>query len=142
MSLVIDFHFHGSLSHDLHPWVIEWFKTQMDEPETFVDGVLTREGITRYLSEQGVDYAVVLAELSPVTTGMVGNDGVIELCLGIDRQYLVLSVRSIIPQDEIRIQFRFCYVPTSVTTSSITASGVMPSASPSKFRIKRWRRAG
>ncbi len=85
MTLVIDFHFHGGLSHDLHPWVIEWFKTQMDDPETFVDGVLTRAGITRYLSEQGVDYAVVLAELSPITTGMVGNDGVAELCRDMDR---------------------------------------------------------
>lgn len=85
MALVIDFHFHAGLYHDFHPWVLEWMKTEVDDPEAFVNSVLTPEGIERYLLENGVDYAVALAELSPITTGMLTNEGVAELCRGTDR---------------------------------------------------------
>ena len=46
--------------------------------------MLTPEGIARYLRENGVDYAVALAELSPITTGMMSNEGVVELCQEVD----------------------------------------------------------
>ena len=85
MGLTIDFHMHAGLYHDLHPWVLEWIKTQLQDPEEYVQAVLTPEGIVSYLDQNGVDYAVALAELSPVTTGMMSNESVIELCQGIDR---------------------------------------------------------
>ena len=85
MGLTIDFHMHAGLYHDLHPWVLEWIKTQLQDPEEYVQAVLTPEGIVSYLDQNGVDYAVALAELSPVTTGMMSNEGVIELCQGVDR---------------------------------------------------------
>ena len=85
MGLTIDFHMHAGLYHDLHPWVMEWIKTQLQDPEEYVQAVLTPEGIVSYLDQNGVDYAVALAELSPVTTGMMSNESVIELCQGIDR---------------------------------------------------------
>jgi uncharacterized protein len=85
MTLVIDFHMHAGLYHDLHPWVMEWIRTQLQDPEDFVKDVLTPEGIVSYLDANGVDYAVALAELSPVTTGMMSNEDVIELCQGLDR---------------------------------------------------------
>ena len=37
-----------------------------------------------YLAANGVDYAVALAELSPITTGMLGNEAVAELCQEVD----------------------------------------------------------
>ena len=76
MGLVIDFHMHAGLYHDTHPWVTEWIKTQIEDPEAFVHGIMTPEGIVRYLRDNGVDYAVALAELSPVTTGMLSNERV------------------------------------------------------------------
>jgi predicted TIM-barrel fold metal-dependent hydrolase len=82
--LIIDFHMHAGLYHELHPWVTEWIKTQTKDLEEFVKDVLTPEGIVRYLRENGVDYAVALAELSPITTGMMSNEGVCELCQGVD----------------------------------------------------------
>jgi predicted TIM-barrel fold metal-dependent hydrolase len=82
---VIDFHFHAGLYHGQHPWVIEWLKTQMEEPEAFVQEVLTPEGIVRYLDDNGVDYAVALAEISPITTGVLSNEEVAEFCRGNDR---------------------------------------------------------
>jgi hypothetical protein len=80
----IDFHLHAGLYHDLHPWVIEWMKTEIKDPKAYVSSILTREGIVRFLRENGVDYAVALAELSPITTGVLSNEGVAELCQGIN----------------------------------------------------------
>ena len=84
MGLIIDFHIHIGLYHELHPWVIEWMKTEIEDPETFVNEVLTPEGFARYLRENGVDYGVALAELSPITTGMLSNEAVAEFCQGVD----------------------------------------------------------
>jgi predicted TIM-barrel fold metal-dependent hydrolase len=84
MPPVIDFHFHAGLYHGYHPWVIEWMKSEIEDPEAFVDSVLTPEGITRYLRENGVDYAVALAEISPITTGVLSNEAVAELCQEVD----------------------------------------------------------
>jgi len=80
MGLVIDFHLHAGIYHELHPWVMEWMKTNVEDPEGLVRSVLTPEGIQSYLRDNGVDYAVALAELSPITTGMLSNEGVAELC--------------------------------------------------------------
>lgn len=84
MPPVIDFHLHAGLYHALHPWVIEWMKNGIEDPEAFVSRVLTPEGIARYLYENGVDYAVALAEISPITTGVLSNEVVAELCQEVD----------------------------------------------------------
>jgi predicted TIM-barrel fold metal-dependent hydrolase len=84
---VIDFHFHIGHYDEYHPWVIEWVKTQannVQDLKVFLESVLTPEGIVNYLRANGVDYAVALAELSPVTTGMLGNEAVAELCREVD----------------------------------------------------------
>jgi predicted TIM-barrel fold metal-dependent hydrolase len=82
MGLVVDFHIHAGIYHELRPWVAEWMKAQIQDPETFLKDVLTPEGMTRYLRQNGVDYAVALAELNPITTGMMLNEKVAELCRG------------------------------------------------------------
>jgi predicted TIM-barrel fold metal-dependent hydrolase len=84
MGLIIDFHMHAGVYHEMRPWVTEWIRTQIEDPEEFVRGVLTPEGIERYLRENGVDYAVALAELSPITTGILNNEAVVELCREVD----------------------------------------------------------
>jgi predicted TIM-barrel fold metal-dependent hydrolase len=76
---------HAGLYHESHPWVTEWIGTQVDDPEAFVQDVLTPEGIVRYLRENGVDYAVALAELSPITTGTLSNEKVAALCQEVDQ---------------------------------------------------------
>jgi hypothetical protein len=85
MTPVIDFHMHTGLYHESHPWVAEWIGTQVDDPEAFVQDVLTPEGIVRYLRDNGVDYAVALAELSPITTGTLSNEKVSALCQEVDQ---------------------------------------------------------
>lgn len=85
MGLVIDFHMHAAPYQELHSWVIDWMKGEVEDPEAFARAMLTPEGIERFLQESGVDYAVALAELSPITTGIMSNEGVAELCRGVDR---------------------------------------------------------
>ena len=87
MGLVIDFHIHAGLDHQMHPWVLEWMQTEIkgvEDPEAFLNNMLTPEWIAAYLRSHGVDYAVALAELSPITTGTMTNEGVMELCRQVD----------------------------------------------------------
>ncbi len=44
----------------------------------FAERVLTPEGIRRYLQEHGIDYAVALAEVCPITTGTCSNEYTID----------------------------------------------------------------
>jgi len=99
MGLVIDFHFHAGLYHEYHPWVIEWIRTQMEEPEAFIQEVMTPAGIIRYLDDSGVDYAVALAELSPITTGVLSNEEVAEFCQGNDRMIPFCSINPFLVAD-------------------------------------------
>ncbi|NIM95746.1 MAG: amidohydrolase family protein [Anaerolineales bacterium] len=82
--MVIDFHIHIGLYHEVHPWVMDWMRTQIEDPETLIDEVLTPEGFKRYLRDNGVDYGVALAELSPITTGTLSNESVAEFCQKVD----------------------------------------------------------
>lgn len=82
MSLIIDFHIHVGLYHELHPWVMEWMKGEIEDPERFIKERLTPEGLVDYLGQIGVDYAVALAELSPITTGTLSNEAVAGFCEG------------------------------------------------------------
>ncbi len=97
--MVIDFHFHAGLYHEYHPWVIEWIRTQMEEPEAFIQEVMTPAGIIRYLDDSGVDYAVALAELSPITTGVLSNEEVAEFCQGNDRMIPFCSINPFLVAD-------------------------------------------
>ncbi|MFX0116333.1 MAG: amidohydrolase family protein [Candidatus Hodarchaeota archaeon] len=64
---VIDFHVHTLGSEaDWHPWVIEYGKGM--NPSLRFEDVTDSQGFWAYLSQQGVDMAVILAEDSPVTT--------------------------------------------------------------------------
>jgi hypothetical protein len=84
-SVVIDFHFHPGRYEKWHPWVIEWMrKTIGGDVKAYLDSILTPEGVVLFLRESGVDYAVALAEESPVTTGMMRNEEVAEFCRGVD----------------------------------------------------------
>jgi predicted TIM-barrel fold metal-dependent hydrolase len=85
MTPIIDFHMHAGYYQDVHPWVAEWMGEQVEDLEAFFNEVLTPEGIERFLDESGVDFAVALAELSPITTGTMPNEGVLDLCREVDR---------------------------------------------------------
>jgi len=79
--MIIDFHVHLSRIEHGHPWVLEWIQENYPgDLETLLDEVLTPAGLRRYLQENSVDWAVGLAEVSPITTGWAGNEYVGEIC--------------------------------------------------------------
>ena len=82
---VIDFHIHAGNPTDWHPWVMEFVSLVNSEAKAQLAKCQTQAGLLSFLDDQGVDHAVVLAETSPVTTGVVSNERVLDLCRGSDR---------------------------------------------------------
>jgi predicted TIM-barrel fold metal-dependent hydrolase len=82
--LLIDFHVHLSTYSEHKPWVTEWIKQSY--PGGGYDEYIRRYSdpgaFEELLIAEGVDYACVLAELSPVTTGVCTNEQVREFCKG------------------------------------------------------------
>jgi predicted TIM-barrel fold metal-dependent hydrolase len=83
--MVVDFHVHVGEYQGLRPWVAEWMRDQIPDAEALARETRRPQGLVRYLRENGVDYAVALAESSPITTGTVSNEAVAEFCRGMDR---------------------------------------------------------
>jgi len=79
--MVIDFHIHLSRPEHEHPWVMEWMRANFTgDLDAMVEKVLSPEGIRQYLQENGIDWAVGLAEVSPITTGVADNEYVGDFC--------------------------------------------------------------
>jgi len=79
--MIIDFHIHLSLPEHFHSWVLEWARTNFPgDIDEMIEKVVSPEGIRTYLQDNDIDYAVGLAEVSPITTGWVGNDFVGKMC--------------------------------------------------------------
>ncbi|MBI3243047.1 MAG: amidohydrolase [Chloroflexi bacterium] len=80
--MLIDFHLHVSRSEHERPWVLEWMESQYqgDDLWTVVEQVLTPTKLRPFLQENGIDWAVALAEDCPITTGVTPHDFVADLC--------------------------------------------------------------
>lgn len=77
--MIVDFHLHISTPEQERPWVMEFMQEQYEgDIYALMDRVLTPEGIRRFLRENGIDYAVALAEVSPLTTGTATNEFTID----------------------------------------------------------------
>lgn len=79
--MTIDFHIHLSLPEHDHPWVMDWMRANYpgDIDQDLVK-ILTPQAIRAYLQSHDIDYAVGLAEVSPITTGWADNNYVGEFC--------------------------------------------------------------
>ena len=82
---VVDFHIHAGNPSDWHPWVMEFISVVNPDAEGELAKTQTQEGLHAFLDSQGLDHAVILAETSPVTTGIVTNERVRNLCAGSER---------------------------------------------------------
>ncbi len=90
--MIIDFHIHIGRSEMWQPWVFEWAVNNLNDadrawgPQKMLDTIAaSHETLEKHLDECGVDYAVVLAEQSPITTGITSNEYVAEFCRGSQR---------------------------------------------------------
>ena len=80
--MLIDFHIHVSRSEHERPWVMEFIESQHqgDDLWAFIDRMLTPTTLRPFLQENGIDWAVALAEDCPMTTGVTPHDFVADLC--------------------------------------------------------------
>ena len=78
--MIVDFHLHVSRPEHEHPWILEFMQTQYEgDLVELAERVLTPSGLRAFLQENGIDYAVALAEVSPATTGVATNEYTIDL---------------------------------------------------------------
>ncbi len=93
---VIDFHIHPIYYETYSSSTEEWIRNIQGKSRTqwpaFVEEFSRPASFSRFLRESGVDYGVVLAELSPITTGMCPNEYVAEFCRGQENMIPFASV--------------------------------------------------
>lgn len=83
---VIDFHVHAAYYETYCPSAIDWISRQQGMvKEDFIQKYSSPEVVVDYLTQNGVDYAVMMAELSPIATGTCTNEYVAEFCEGQER---------------------------------------------------------
>lgn len=78
--MIIDFHVHIGQKEHWHPWVNEHFKNTNPKLYENFESIMNPDGLEHHLESEGVDYAVILAENSPITTGIVSNEYVRDFC--------------------------------------------------------------
>lgn len=77
----IDFHVHLTKYTSHHPWAQDFVaRIYRDGYKEFVEKMSDPAVFVQLLKDNGVDYAVVLAELSPITTGICDNEDVAAFC--------------------------------------------------------------
>jgi len=80
---VIDFHVHVMDPENLQPWTKEYLVQSSGEDMEYLSKLMTSpELLVDMLRQNGVDYAVVLTEISPITTGVISNEAIAEFCRG------------------------------------------------------------
>lgn len=81
---VIDFHVHIGLKEHWHEWVHDYQKSAQTEYYNRYEEMIQPDKFAEYLQSHSVEKAVILAEICPITTGVVPNEYVFEFCQGID----------------------------------------------------------
>jgi len=78
---VIDFHLHIMDPANLQPWTTDYLVQSSGEGMDYLGRLMASpELMVEMLHENGVDYAVVLTEISPITTGVISNEYIAEFC--------------------------------------------------------------
>ncbi|MFQ6016305.1 MAG: amidohydrolase family protein [Anaerolineae bacterium] len=77
---IIDFHIHPTKYEIYQQSAVDFIMKVIGKTEEFMEEMSTPASVVKMLQDCGVDYAVVLAEYSPVTTGVLGNEAIVEFC--------------------------------------------------------------
>jgi len=81
---IIDFHVHIGLKEHWHDWVHDYQKSARTEFYERYEELTDPDKFARYLVNHSIVRAVILPEISPITTGVVPNEYVLEFCGGRD----------------------------------------------------------
>jgi predicted TIM-barrel fold metal-dependent hydrolase len=84
---VVDFHFHVTTGDEYTDWLLNWLgghggKELLDHLSQVLS---SPEAMLEYLDDQGIDFAVALAETTPSITGTSPNERVADFCLASER---------------------------------------------------------
>jgi len=79
--VVIDFHLHVAKYCMWKPWVHEYMKSVNPKIYKDFNAFMTPKSILELLDNEDIDYAVLLAENAPLTTGIVENEFITDFCL-------------------------------------------------------------
>ncbi len=91
--LVIDFHVHAPLYETYTPSALTWITSQQGISEQEYREKYANPQVTiDCLRENGVDYAVFMAELSPIATGSCSNEYVAKFCEGQEMLFPFASI--------------------------------------------------
>jgi len=93
--VVVDFHIHVAKHHMWHPWVHGYMRSVNPRVYENFDEFMTPKNVLRLLDEEGVDVAVILAEIAPLTTGLVDNEFVVEFCRESERLIPFASINPV-----------------------------------------------
>jgi predicted TIM-barrel fold metal-dependent hydrolase len=81
---VIDFHCHLSNYQCFTPTAYAWFAHGFTSPEEYNQKIRyeyeSSEKFLEFMQKSGVDYTVILAEMTPLTTGLASNEMVENFC--------------------------------------------------------------
>lgn len=78
---IIDVHVHLSRPEHENPWVMDWLRaTFPGDIDALMERVLVPAAFRHYLQQNGIDWAVGLAEVSPLATGWASNEYVGQFC--------------------------------------------------------------
>jgi predicted TIM-barrel fold metal-dependent hydrolase len=77
---VIDFHVHIGLKENWHEWVQAYQMAAQSEFYEHYEKMVNPDQFALYLEAHHIDKAVILPEISPITTGIVTNEYVLEFC--------------------------------------------------------------
>jgi predicted TIM-barrel fold metal-dependent hydrolase len=81
---VIDFHVHIGLKEHWHEWIHSYQEAAQSEYYERYEEMIDPDKFAAYLRSHGIEKAVILAEICPITTGVVPNEYVLDFCKGRD----------------------------------------------------------
>ena len=79
---VIDFHVHIGLKEHWHEWVHSYQEAAQSEFYERYEEMIDPDKFADYLRSHHIEKAVILAEICPITTGVVPNEYVLDFCTG------------------------------------------------------------
>jgi len=97
--VVVDFHVHVAEYGMWNPWVHEYMKRVNPLVYKNFEENMSPRNFLEFMNEEGIDYAVVLAEIAPLTTGIVENEFVAEFCRESERLIPFASINPVTDPD-------------------------------------------
>ncbi len=105
----VDFHMHVTTAREYAGWFMEWLRPALGrEPRAYLERTLKDPGaFVAYLDQEGIDYAVCLAETNPLITGISPNHRVARFCAADPRLIPMANINPYVTADPVS-EFRQC----------------------------------